>query len=70
MLVAAPAHAEWWEAQTDHFHVYTESSESDAKAFAQKLERFDMALRTLQNIESQPVKSDSELSTLVNRSFN
>ncbi|HXG80795.1 MAG TPA: hypothetical protein VNJ05_03255 [Sphingomicrobium sp.] len=48
---AAPAHAEWWEARTDHFIVYSESSSKDAKQFAEKLERYDQALRSLQNIK-------------------
>ena len=64
ILFAAPAHAEWWEARTDHFIVYSESSAQDTKEFAQKLERFDMALRTLQGMQSQPVKSDSERLTV------
>ena len=63
-LFAAPAHAEWWEAQTDHFIVYSETSAADVKAFAEKLERFDQALRTLQNLQSQPVESNSERLTV------
>ena len=59
LLIAAPAHAQWWEAKTDHFIVYSQSSASEAKEFAEKLERFDMSLRSLQNIKSTPVTSDS-----------
>jgi tetratricopeptide (TPR) repeat protein len=64
LLFAAPAHAEWWEARTDHFKVYSESSAQDAKAFAAKLERFDMALRSLQTIPSESVRPDAERLTV------
>jgi tetratricopeptide (TPR) repeat protein len=59
LLIAAPAHAQWWEAKTDHFIVYSQSTAREAKEFAEKLERFDMSLRSLQNIKSSPVTSDS-----------
>lgn len=61
---AAPAHAEWWEAKTDHFIVYSESSQRDARDFARKLERFDMSLRSLQNIKFRPAESDSHRLTV------
>src|SRR5690606_27359968 len=48
---AWPAHAQdWWEAETAHFIVKSRSSEADTRQFAEELERFDGALRTLQNI--------------------
>lgn len=50
-LLASPAaHAEWWEAKTSHFVVYSESDRDDAEKFATLLERFDNALRTLQGM--------------------
>jgi len=61
---AAPAHAEWWEARTGHFIVYSESSASDAKTFAQKLERFDSAMRMLQNMPQELAPSDAERLTV------
>jgi tetratricopeptide (TPR) repeat protein len=64
MLLATPAHADWWEARTDHFVVYSESSEADAKAFAFKLERFDGALRSLQPIKFKPIESDAQRVTV------
>lgn len=50
MLASPAARAEWWEAQTSHFVVYSESDQSDAEKFATLLERFDNALRTLQGM--------------------
>ena len=50
-LVLSPAaRAEWWEARTSHFIIYSESKREDAEAFARELERFDNALRTMQNM--------------------
>jgi tetratricopeptide (TPR) repeat protein len=64
LLAAAPAQAEWWEARTDHFIVYSESSAADAKVFAERLERFDGALRSLQNSKFAPVNSDAQRLTV------
>jgi tetratricopeptide (TPR) repeat protein len=64
LAFAAPAQAEWWEARTDHFIVYSESSEADAKKFAEELERYDMALRSVQNVKFSPATSDSRRLTV------
>lgn len=63
---AAPgtARAEWWEARTDHFIVYSESSARDARQFAAKLERFDQALRSLQGLGPDEKLSDSRRLTV------
>jgi len=58
LLVASPAQAEWWEARTDNFVVYSESTAKDARMFAERLERFDQSLRSLQNIKSGRATSD------------
>src|SRR5690606_40360278 len=50
MLASPAARAEWWEATTSHFVVYSESSQRDAEKFAVLLERFDNALRILQGM--------------------
>ncbi|HET9398418.1 MAG TPA: hypothetical protein VFO45_06320 [Sphingomicrobium sp.] len=62
--IASPARAEWWEARTDHFIVYSESSEKNAKEFAEKMERLDMSLRSLQNVRFSPATSDSQKLTV------
>lgn len=64
MALAAPADAEWWEAETDHFIVYSESSQADAKKFAEKMEQLDMSLRSLQNVQFAPTTSDSQKLTV------
>jgi tetratricopeptide (TPR) repeat protein len=64
LFVASPAHAEWWEAETDHFIVYSEGSAASAKEFAEKMEQLDMSLRSLQNVKFSPVTSDSQKLTV------
>lgn len=47
-LLSSAASAEWYEARTNHFIIYSQSKKADTLAFAEKLERFDNALRVLQ----------------------
>ena len=61
---ATPAQAEWWQAETDHFIVYSETSAANAKEFAEKMERLDMSLRSLQNVKFSPATSDSRKLTV------
>ena len=55
LFVSAPAHAEWWEARTDHFIIYSQDGESKTRQFAVNLERYDNALRSLQSIDMKPL---------------
>jgi len=45
-FLAGPAKADWVEARTDHFIVYGDMSEDEARSYAQRLERVDKLLRT------------------------
>lgn len=58
LSLPSAALAEWWEARTDNFVVYSESSARDAQAFAERLERYDQSLRSLQNIKPSRAVSD------------
>ena len=58
-VVATPAHAEWWKATTDHFTVYSETDKTDAENFARKLERLDLAMRTMQNVAEKELPTDA-----------
>lgn len=42
--VAGPAHARWYEAQSEHFVIYADDSERDIIRFAENLERYHSAL--------------------------
>jgi hypothetical protein len=51
LLIATPAAAqEWFEAETNNFIIRSRDTEANTREFAIELERFDMALRTLQNM--------------------
>lgn len=50
LVFASPAAARWHVAQTDHFIVYSDDNADRTSHFAADLERFDMALRTMQNM--------------------
>ncbi|MEN9925419.1 MAG: hypothetical protein RL268_1545, partial [Pseudomonadota bacterium] len=47
-LLSTAASAEWYEARTNHFIVYSQGKRADTIAFAERLERFDNALRIIQ----------------------
>lgn len=49
------AHADWYEASTTHFVVYSEDKPETVRQFATNLERFDKALRFLRNLGDDPV---------------
>ena len=59
--LASPAAArDWYVAETNNFIVKSEDDEEGTRQFAIELERFDMALRTLQNLpigEDQPTRA-------------
>lgn len=64
LFVAAPAHAEWWEARTDHFIIYSQDDERDTREFATQLERYDNALRSLQSTKFEPITADWQRVTI------
>ena len=50
----AAAQAEWREATTRHFIVYSEGGEQELREFAAKLEKFDYVLRAYHKVTSPP----------------
>lgn len=51
LTISLPAQAQsWWEAETDHFRVVSQGQRDEAVELAVDLERFDEAMRYLQNI--------------------
>lgn len=54
MLWTTAAQAEWREASTRNFIVYSEGSEADLRDFAEKLEKFDFILRRVHNVQAPP----------------
>lgn len=53
-LIAGPANAEWFEARTDHFVLTMDDTRENTRAFAERLERFDAALRRLYAVADNP----------------
>jgi hypothetical protein len=64
VLVPATARAEWWRAETDHFVIYSQDKKASTQQFAVELERFDNALRMLQNLPTRPPKPLSRANKL------
>src|SRR5687767_6840456 len=59
----SPARAEWVEASTPHFVVYADENLGDVRDFAEKLERFDRAVRTARKM-ADPAKSPATRVTI------
>lgn len=64
LFTAAPANADWWEARTDHFVIYSEDDEAATRKFATELERYDAALRSLQTTKFEPLTKDWQRVTI------
>ena len=47
ILFAAPASAAWLEASTDHFLITSDTTPDQLRAYATRLERYDLGLRKL-----------------------
>ncbi len=65
LLVPVSASADWYEASTDHFVVYSEQDPKKLGDFAGKLERFDRAMRLLRGVEDQAVGPANRLTVYV-----
>jgi tetratricopeptide (TPR) repeat protein len=53
-LIPTSANATWYEARTDHFVLTIDDTQENARSFAERLERFDAALRRLYNVPDGP----------------
>jgi hypothetical protein len=54
LLFAAPAEAEWLQASSRNFNVYSSGSERQLREFVEKLERLHFVMRTLQRVTREP----------------
>lgn len=61
LLLTSPARAEWWVAETDHFIIYSEGKAKETEEFAVRLQRFAMAMRTMQNMPVKPSANNVRL---------
>lgn len=59
------AHAEWYEASSPHFIVYSEDKPERLKTFATQLERFDKALHFLRGLPDAPLGDANRVTVFV-----
>jgi tetratricopeptide (TPR) repeat protein len=50
LMAATAAHAEWYEASSKHFVVYADDRPERIKAYTEKLERFDKAMKVMRGV--------------------
>jgi hypothetical protein len=63
LVAASPANAGWYEAKSKHFIIYANENPRDLQQYANKLERFDQAVRYIRGMED-PELTDSGRVTL------
>jgi len=65
LLLPATARADWYEASTQHFVVYSDQRPEKIREFTANLERFDMAVRKLGGWKDQPTAKPNRLTVYV-----
>lgn len=65
LLAPVPACAEWYEASTKHFVVYSEQRPEPLKDYASELERFDTAMRFVAGRAEEPVGKANRVTVYV-----
>jgi tetratricopeptide (TPR) repeat protein len=61
LFVTSPALANWQEARTKHFIIYSQQKPDDLRAFAERLERFDAAVRAVRGMDDPPLTDGSKV---------
>lgn len=64
---AIPAQAEWREASTDHFVIYSEQGEAALKEYATRLERYDSAMRVIRSLPDEEMGPANRVTVYVVR---
>lgn len=62
---SGPARAAWSVAVSQHFIVYSEEKPNELRAYVERLERFDSALRFLRRMDAPPVSRAGKLTLFV-----
>lgn len=65
VATATSASAAWQRASSPHFIIYADESPDKLKAFAEKLERFDKAVRVARSMKDPPVGDGNRLTVFV-----
>ena len=66
-LAASPAFAAWHEASTRHFVIYSDTSPEKLRAYAERLERFDKAVRLIREAPDPPIGDGNRLTIFMVR---
>jgi cytochrome c-type biogenesis protein CcmH/NrfG len=65
VLFSSPATAVWHKATSRHFIIYSEEDPARLKAYAEKLERFDSAVRLMRGMKDPPIGDGNRLTVFV-----
>jgi hypothetical protein len=68
VALGSPAHAAWYEAKSKHFIIYADDKPERVSRFAERLERFDAAVRFVRRMEDLPLTDSARLRVYVLRS--
>jgi len=64
-VAAAPASAAWQQAESRHFVIYSEQKPDELKAYAERLERFDQAVRVARGMKDPALTESGKLTVFV-----
>ena len=64
-LIPSAAMADWQEASSRHFVLYSNDKPERVRAFTTKLERFDKALHVMRGLPDQPISPEARLTVYV-----
>ena len=67
LVGSGPAVAAWQEAKSRHFIIYSEQRPEELKRYAERLERFDQAVRVARGMEDVPLTDAGKLTVFVLR---
>ncbi|MXP42882.1 hypothetical protein [Allopontixanthobacter sediminis] len=65
LVLTAPAQAEWREASSDHFVIYSDQSEKRLRDFAEMLEGYHSAMEYITSIETGPISPSNRVTIYV-----
>ena len=65
LAIGTRASAEWQRASSPHFIIYADEEPAKLRAFAEKLERFDKAVRLTRSMKDPPVGDGNRLTVFI-----
>lgn len=63
--IAAPASAEWHQASSKHFVIYSDDTPENIKAYAERLERFDAAARVVRKMDDPEIGDGNRVQVFI-----